>query len=435
MPAGPPLTQARRIAAESSLPDRRWLMPAGRRPRLTDPAVCGRWCRRPRLTQARRSREITPPSAAHRARRLREMTPPPAAHPGPPFTGDHAAVRGSPSPPFAGDDAAIRGSPTPPFAGDHAAARGSPRPAVRGRSRRRPWGKPTHRPRLPIVRRPRGKPTRRPRLTRPATAVASSSPPAPAVDGQASRLPPFIVKPASYGPASRPPPYLTSQLAVAVYWPATDQSHFKSCSSLSSPGGLLMPPSCPMDFFGGGTKVPAVVAGPRDEVTATATATKDHLPWPPELPALPWPPSVCSALEAPSCVCICVCPEGPPECLPGGGSYVRPLSCVSCVPASCFHIWFVSCPRLRWLLVNSVPGVYLWLCVNYPVYLVPVCWVPFRLVYSLLPVFLSVCLALSYPDVLIKDNYLSLRSRLRVLFPPCCVHRDTHIPPQFEPDL
>ncbi len=104
----------------------------------------------------------------------------------------------------------------------------------------------------------------------------------------------------------------SSQPVAAVYWPATDQSHFKLCSSLSSPGGLLIPPSCPMDFFWGGTKVPAVVAGLRDE----ATATKDHLPWPPELSAPPWPPSVCSALEAPSCVCICACPEGPPECPP-----------------------------------------------------------------------------------------------------------------------
>ncbi len=25
---------------------------------------------------------------------------------------------------------------------------------------------------------------------------------------------------------------------------------------------------------------------------------------------------------------------------------LSPLSCVSCVPASCVHIWFVSCPRL-----------------------------------------------------------------------------------------
>ncbi len=110
-----------------------------------------------------------------------------------------------------------------------------------------------------------------------------------------------------------------------------------------------------MDFLGGGTRVPAVVAGPRDE----ATATRDHLPWPPELPAPPGPTSVCFALEAPSCVCLCVGPVGSPECpppslvvllrhgtcLPGGGSYVRVVSCVSCVPASCFLIWFVSCPR------------------------------------------------------------------------------------------
>ncbi len=61
--------------------------------------------------------------------------------------------------------------------------------------------------------------------------------------------------------------------------------------------------------------------------------------------------------------------------LPGGGSYVRVLLCVSCVPASCVHIWFVSCPRLMWLLVNSCPAVFMWLCVNYPVYLVPVFWV------------------------------------------------------------
>ncbi len=38
--------------------------------------------------------------------------------------------------------------------------------------------------------------------------------------------------------------------------------------------------------------------------------------------------------------------------------------------------------------------------------------------------FLSVSLALSCLDVIIKDYYLSLRPRLRVLVPPCCVHRD-----------
>ncbi len=37
---------------------------------------------------------------------------------------------------------------------------------------------------------------------------------------------------------------------------------------------------------------------------------------------------------------------------------VSPLSCVSCVPVSCVHIWFVSCPCLMWLLVKSVPAMF-----------------------------------------------------------------------------
>ncbi len=53
-------------------------------------------------------------------------------------------------------------------------------------------------------------------------------------------------------------------------------------------------------------------------------------------------------------------------------------------------------------------------CVNYPVYLSPVCWVPCRLVYLLLPVFLCVYLALSYLDVVIKDYYFEVYPRLRV---------------------
>ncbi len=104
---------------------------------------------------------------------------------------------------------------------------------------------------------------------------------------------------------------------------------------------------------------------------------------------------------------------------------VRVLSCVSCVPASCVHIWFVSCPCFMSLWVKYVPAVFVSLCVNYPVYLVPVFWVWFRLVYSLLPgVSVHASHALSCLDVYIKDYYLSLRPRLRVLVPPSCVHRD-----------
>ncbi len=73
--------------------------------------------------------------------------------------------------------------------------------------------------------------------------------------------------------------------------------------------------------------------------------------------------------------------------LPGGGSYVRVLLCVSSVPASCVHIWFVSCPRQMWSLVNSCPAVFVSLSMIYLCIYSPVCWVRFRLVYSLLLVF------------------------------------------------
>ncbi len=96
---------------------------------------------------------------------------------------------------------------------------------------------------------------------------------------------------------------------------------------------------------------------------------------------------------------------------------VRVLLCVSSVPASCVHFWLVSCPCFMSLWVKYVPAVFVSLCVNYPVYLVPVFWVWFRLVYSLLPgVSVHVSLALSCPAlfVKIKDYYLSLSPRLRV---------------------
>ncbi len=193
----------------------------------------------------------------------------------------------------------------------------------------------------------------------------------------------------------------------------------------------------PREIFLGGRRVPAGVARPRDE----ATAMKDHLPWPPELPApswppelpappwppelpappwppelpaSPWPPSSVPLWRSPSCGPVRVCPEGPPEHpppLPGGtvtawdtasgrgelcqGSVV----CVSCVPASCVHIWFVSCPRQMWLLVNSCPGVFMSLSMIYLCIYSPVCSDRFCLVYSLLPVFpvCQPCLVLPCP--------------------------------------
>ncbi len=126
---------------------------------------------------------------------------------------------------------------------------------------------------------------------------------------------------------------------------------------VSSPGGLLLPPDFPREIFLGGKRG----SGCRGWAEGTeAKAPEDHPPWPPELPAPPWPPelpappwppelpappwppSSVPLWRSPSCVPIRVCPEGPPEHPPL--LYVRVLLCVSSVPASCVHIWFVSCP-------------------------------------------------------------------------------------------
>ncbi len=269
MPAGLPLIQARRIAADSSSPDCRWLMPAGRR-----------WQGKP--THFLNSR-----------RRLRLTDP-----------------------------------------------------AVRGRSRRRPWGKPTHRRRLPLVR-GESQPAVRSSLG-PQPVEAPSSPPAPAVEWSSQPAAAVIVKPAGYGFASRPLPNLTSQPAVAVF----DQTVTKVFLTVSvfSPGGLLIPLSFPRKFWGGGVvglrpKRLSWGLGPRSR-RRSHHGLRSHArasPWPPELllrhglpssllrhglpssllrhgpPELPAPPgplSVCSTLEAPSCVCICVGPVGSPECPP-----------------------------------------------------------------------------------------------------------------------
>ncbi len=89
---------------------------------------------------------------------------------------------------------------------------------------------------------------------------------------------------------------------------------------------------------------------------------------------------------------------------------------VSVLP-SCVHIWLVSCPCLVWLLVNSRPAVFEWLCVNYPVYLSFCLFSKFCLVYLLLP---GVPLCLWF----IKDCYFELFLVSMFLVLPRCVHRD-----------
>ncbi len=174
----------------------------------------------------------------------------------------------------------------------------------------------------------RGRPTRRPRFTRPAAGWGSLQPAGPCR---------WVVKPAGccrYCQASRswyPQPaaaVLTSQPAVAVI----DQSVTTVFLTVfvCSPRRAPDTPSFPKEILGGGSRAPAE----ETEVGAGAAVSEAVPPWPPELPAPPWlpelpappwppelpappgPRSVCSTLEAPSCVCICVGPVGSPECPP-----------------------------------------------------------------------------------------------------------------------
>ncbi len=106
--------------------------------------------------------------------------------------------------------------------------------------------------------------------------------------------------------------------------------------------------------------------------------------------------------------------------LPGGGSYVRVLLCVSSVPASCVHIWFVSCPCLMSLWVNSCPAVFVSLSVINLCMLVHACSVRLGLVYLWLPG-VSCLSALSSLKTIIWVYVLVCV----FLYPPSCVHRDT----------
>ncbi len=100
---------------------------------------------------------------------------------------------------------------------------------------------------------------------------------------------------------------------------------------------------------------------------------------------------------------------------------------VSCVPTSCFLIWFVSCPCLMSLLVNSCPAVFVSLSMIYLCILVHACSVWCCLVYLLFPVYpvCESCLVLLCPALMSLLNInLSLYPRLRAPVPPSCVHRD-----------
>ncbi len=286
MPAGLPLTQARRIAADSSLPDCRWLMPAGRR-----------WQGKP-----------TQPLSVH------------------------AAVRGSLNPPFAGDHAAVRGESLPTVGGSLWYAGKANPPSMVHSARGRLWLPPARRP-LPL-------------------------------SGQASRLLPLLSsQPIMVSPAGRC--RIDKPAGRGRIWPVSDHGLF-NYFCVFSPGGLLIPLSFPKEIFLGGGVVglrPKRLRwglGPRSR-------RRSHHGLPSSLLRHGLPSSLlhldlCLSVPLwrprPVYVFVSVLwglqSAHPPSlvvllrhgtCLTGGGSYVRVLSCASCVPASCFRIWFVSCPR------------------------------------------------------------------------------------------
>ncbi len=326
---------ARRPASDSSPPDCRWLKLAGL------PLTHARWSSL--AGKANSLPQFTPPSAAHRPRRSREITPP-------------------------------------------------------------AMGKPTHRRRLPLFR-GESQPAVRGSLG-PQPAEAPSSPPAPAVEWSSQPAAAVIVKPAGYGLASRPLPNLTSQPAVAVF-DQTVTKVFLTVSECLAPEGSWYPWASPRKFWGGvvGLRPKRLRwgLGPRSRRRShhglPSSLLRHGLPSSLLCHGLPssllrhglpssllrhglpssllrhglpssllrhgllssllhldlglsvplWRPrpvyvsvSVLWGLQSahpPSLVVLLR--HG--TCLPGGGSYVRGVSCVSCVPASCFRIWLVSC--------------------------------------------------------------------------------------------
>ncbi len=174
------------------------------------------------------------------------------------------------------------------------------------------------------------------------------------------------------------------------------------CPVCLAPEGSWYPLTSPGMFFGGVVRVLAVGAGPRGPrprpqgppAMASWAPCTAMASWAPSYAMASWAPCTAMASWAPSSAMasfVCLFRSGGPRPvflsmsvlrglqsahppspvellrrgtrLPGGGSYVRVLSCVSCVPASCVHIWFVSCPRQMSLWVNSCPAVYVLVCV------------------------------------------------------------------------
>ncbi len=352
--------------------------------------------------RSRRSREFTPPFADHPALSSRGMTPPSTANPSPPAClwlnarrpASDSMPAGLPLIParqecrwlklaglpltqarrIAADSChwSSAGKANSPLSSSRRRLRLTD-PAVRGRSRRRPWGKPTHRRRLPLVL--RGKPTRRP-------AVHSAR--------SRLRLPPArrpcrcVVKPAGCCHYLSSQPIMVSPdgrcridkpAGRGRIWPDSDHGLF-NCLCVFSPGGLLIPLSFPKEIWGGvvGLRPKRLRwgLGPRSRKRShhglPSSLLRHGLPssllrhgLPSSLLHLDLGLSVPLWRPRPVYVSVSVLwglqSAHPPSpvvllrhgtCLPGGGSYVRDLSFVSCGLVYSLFPVCLPCPVYPW---------------------------------------------------------------------------------------
>ncbi len=142
-------------------------------------------------------------------------------------------------------------------------------------------GRPTHhlivsrrRPRPTCVSRAassRGKPTRRPRFTRPAAGWGSLQPAGPCrcVVKPAGCCRYLSSQPVMVSPAGRC--RIDKPAGRGRIWPDSDLGLFKYCVCVFSPGGLLVPLSCPMVIFWGGVQ--------RSRLLGPGRGTRPRPPW------------------------------------------------------------------------------------------------------------------------------------------------------------
>ncbi len=337
-----------------------------RRSRLSDPAVRGSWRRRSRLCHPRRSREFTPPFADHPALSSRGMTPPSTANPSPPACLWLNARRPA-------SDSMPAGLPLIPARQECRWLKLAGLPLTQARRIAADschWssaGK-ANSPLSVSRRRPRptlcftcffyaGKANRRPRTLGPQPAEAPSSPPAPAVVWSSPPAAAIICQASRLWYPQTAAAVLTSQPAVAVF-DQTVTTVFLTVFVCLAPKGSWYPWASPRKFWGGVVGLRPMRLrwglGPRSR-------KRSHHGLPSSLLRHGLPSSLLrhgllsSLLHLDLCLSVPLWrprpvyvsvsvlwglqSAHPPSlvvllrhgtCLPGGGSYVRDLSCASC---------------------------------------------------------------------------------------------------------